>query len=284
MGSATHVDIEHDATCPEIAPVSCLDNEIEPHIHQQGITLTRTELNVSVGLGNHFQAQLSLPVDIKQMSIAYVDFAGEPFDPPYGNIHHRDEVLAGLGDASLSFGTYKVSNTNWLLGWNLGTSLPLGRTEENPYALAAQEELHQHVQMGGGTFVPTASGTAILMGSRWGGYGFVNGRLSIYANNRGFTAPSSVIIGLGPSFRPSTSSQLLLMVEGLAEGPEKWADYDSDNDGRITAIAGLTGIWSITNTTVLQAQARSTVWQKDLGKEQVKQVLVGTLGVSHTFK
>ncbi len=74
------------------------------------------------------------------------------------------------------------------------------------------------------------------------------------------------------------------MVEGVLEGPEDWADYDSDNDGRMSAIAGLSGLWSITQTTVLQAQARSTIWQMDLGKEQVKQVLVGTLGVSHTFK
>ena len=122
------------------------------------------------------------------------------------------------------------------------------------------------------------------MGNRWGGYGFANGRLSLYGNNKGYTPPSSATLGLGPSFRPSSSTQLLLMMEGIAEGPEEWADWDSDNDGRISAIAGLTGIWSITNTTVVQAQVRSTLWQMDLGKEQVKQVMVGTLGISHTFK
>ncbi|MEE2752203.1 MAG: hypothetical protein VX519_12295 [Myxococcota bacterium] len=239
---------------------------------------------MTVGLGNDLQAQLSLPVDIKQMSIRYVDANGDVFDPPYGNIHHRNELLAGLGDGLLSVGTYKMVHPKWIVGLNLGTSLPLGRTEENPYALAAKELWHQHVQMGGGTFMPSVTGTAIFMDNRWGGYGFANGRFSLYANNKGYTAPSSGTVGLGPSFRPSASTQLLLMVEGVLEGPEEWADYDSDNDGRMSAIAGLTGLWSITQTTVLQAQARSTIWQVDLGKEQVKQVLVGTLGVSHTFK
>jgi len=278
------VDIQHDAHCPEIAPLLCAEDEIEPHVHQQGITLTRTELNVSVGLGNDLQAQLSLPIDIKQMSIRYVDTNGDSLEPPYGDIHHRDEVLAGLGDGRLSIGTYKMLNSSWIVGLNVGTLLPLGRTEENPYALAAEELWHQHVQMGGGTFIPSATGTAIFMGNRWGGYGFATGQFSLYANNKGYTAPSSGNLGLGPSFRPSASTQLLLMVEGSLEGPEEWADYDSDNDGRRSAIAGLSGLWSITKTTVLQAQARTTIWQVDLGKEQVKQVLVGTLGVSHTFR
>jgi len=278
------MNIQHDALCPEVAPILCAEDELEPHIHQQGITLTRTEFNLAIGLGNNLQAQLSLPVDIKQMSIEYVDFDGQPFEPPYGNIHHRDEVLAGFGDGRLAIGTYKMLNAQWTVGLSLGSSLPLGRTEENPYVLAAEELRHQHVQMGGGTFVPSATGTAILMGQRWGGYGFASAQLSLYANNKGYTAPSRVILGLGPSFRPSTSTQLLLTVEGLIEGPEDWADYDSNNDGRISAITGLSGLWSITKTTVLQAQARTTLWQVNLGKEQVKQVLVGTLGVSHTFK
>ena len=74
------------------------------------------------------------------------------------------------------------------------------------------------------------------------------------------------------------------LLEGLVEGAEEWEDFDSNNDGRVAAIAGLSWLWSVLENTVIQAQVRTTVWQQDLGKEQVRQSVVGTLGVSHTFK
>ncbi len=89
--------------------------------------------------------------------------------------------------------------------------------------------------------------------------------------------------GLGPSFRPIKALQLLALVEGIYEGAEQWAQWESQNQGRITAVAGFTAIWSLREDTVLQAQARTTAWQRDLGKELIRQGLIVTLGGSQTF-
>jgi len=283
VASGTRVEFEHDAACPEIAPTLCDEQEIPLHVHRQDMTLTRIQPSVTVGLGGQLQAQFSLPVDTKLLGIEYLTTDGESYEPPYGNTHHRNETLTGLGDGEIGLGYYTALESGLLLGGTLGTSLPFGRTEENPYALADQDLKHQHVQMGSGTFVPSATAVVIWAQPRWGAFGFSNVRLPIYENPKGYTPPLQVDGGLGPSFRPTKALQLLALAEGIYEGAEQWADWDSLNQGRVTAIAGLSAIWSLGEDTVLQAQGRTTIWQRDLGKEQVRQGLVLTLGGSQTF-
>jgi len=217
------------------------------------------------------------------LGIEYVAVDGSPYEPPYGDTHHRNETLKGLGDAEVGLGFFTALDNGLLLGASLGSSVPLGRTEENPFALADRDQVHQHTQMGTGTFVPSGAAVLIWAQPRWGAYGFGNFRLPFYENNKGYTSPIQAAGGLGPSFRPVKTLQLLALVEGIYEGPEQWANWESQNLGRITAVTGLTAIWSVREDTVLQAQARTTAWQRDLGKEQIRQGLVVTLSGSQTF-
>ena len=98
--SGTHIAFSHDAHCPEISPLVCADPDIEmlPHEHHQGVTMLRYQTTVSFGLGNGWQVMGMIPVDAKLLSIEYTTMDGQPYDPPYGDIHHRNETLFGLGD------------------------------------------------------------------------------------------------------------------------------------------------------------------------------------------
>jgi hypothetical protein len=285
VASGTRVAFSHDAACPDIAPTVCADPDLDIplHIHQQDIVLSRFSPTVSIGLGGQLQAQITVPFDAKFLGIEYVNVDGSPYDPPYGDTHHRNEILKGLGDAEVGIGFFTGLDNGLLMGASLGSSVPLGRTEENPFALADQDKKHQHMQMGTGTFVPSATAVLIWAQPRWGAYGFGNFRVPFYENNKGYTPPIRASGGLGPSFRPIKAVQVLALAEGIFEGAEHWAEWESQNKGRITAVAGLTAIWSVREDTVLQAQARTTAWQRDLGKEQIRQGLVVTLGGSQTF-
>ena len=44
---------------------------------------------------------LRVPYDVKDQRIDYRTLDGEPFAPPYGDIHHRTERLDGFGDGEL---------------------------------------------------------------------------------------------------------------------------------------------------------------------------------------
>ena len=169
--TGTHIAFSHDAHCPEISPRVCADPDIEmlPHEHHQGVTMLRYQTTASVGLGGGWQVMGMIPVDAKLISIEYTTMDGEPYDPPYGDIHHRNETLFGLGDGRIEAQYFFRVADGWVLGGGLGATVPLGRTEENPYALAERSEKHQHMQMGSGTVDPAFSLSSAWTGAKWGG-------------------------------------------------------------------------------------------------------------------
>ena len=66
------------------------------------------------------------------------------------------------------------------------SSLPFGKTEEDPYALAADSQVHQHFQLGTGVFSPILSVNITRQFGRSGLLFRGHTRLSIYENSKGF--------------------------------------------------------------------------------------------------
>ena len=73
----------------------CATTFIPPHKHVVTLGLTHLELNASYGLGHGTKFTLRMPYDVKAMHVRYTTLTGEPFVPPYGDIHHRTETLVG---------------------------------------------------------------------------------------------------------------------------------------------------------------------------------------------
>jgi hypothetical protein len=183
----------HVAECPDVAP-ECAQTVIEPHEHQARLGLTHTELVAAYGLAEDVQMHLIVPYDVKAMNIRYTTLDGEPFVPPYGDIHHRTETLRGISDAALIV-DWRV-RPQWVAG--LGVSLPVGRTEENPVVLGREGKQHQHIQFGSGTVQPRLSLQYARPG-RVALFGRGEARLSLYENGEGFRAPTALLWSLGPS-------------------------------------------------------------------------------------
>lgn len=226
-----------------------------------------------------------MPFDVRGVSIVYTLPDGTPYDPPYADIHHRDGTIAGLTDGSLVVRTFAFADT-WLVGGGLGASLPLGRTEEDPFALTEQGLTHEHAQLGSGTFVPMVSADLMRMGARWGFFASASARLPLYANGKGYRPPTSVSGSLGPAFRPVKPLQLVLTAEAMHETPERWAG--APYGGRTSALGALAALYTLSPDVVLQAQARATAWQGMSHKEtdeggSYEQPFVATAGVSWTF-
>ena len=90
---------------------------------------------------------------MRKIGISYYLEDGSSYEPPYAGIHHRDEQLLGLGDPKVM-----LQKIFWKGDWgimpNFSISIPLGKTEDNPYLRAKESLVHQHIQMGTGTTVP----------------------------------------------------------------------------------------------------------------------------------
>ncbi len=255
------------------------------HWHDQRIAWLRLDPTVTVGLGEGWQVSAQVPFDVRDVSIVYTLPDATPYDPPYADIHHRDETIAGLTDGSLVVRKFAFVGM-WLLGGGLGASLPLGRAEEDPFAFTEQGLTHQHVQLGSGTFVPMVTADAVRMGARWGFLASASARLPLYSNGEGYRPPTSVSGSLGPAFRPVKPVQLVLTAEAMHETPERWAG--EPYGGRTSAVGALAALYTLSPDVVLQAQARATVWQAMSHHEtdeggSYEQPFVATAGVSWTF-
>lgn len=285
MVTGTQVRIQHVALCPEVDPILCATEALPEHWHDQRVAWFRLDPTLNVGLGGGWQASLSVPLDLRHVEVDYAYPDGTPYDPPYDDIHHRDETLAGPVDATLLGKRYVQIGERGVLGFGLGTTLPLGRTEDDPYALTEDGLRHQHMQLGTGTFVPTAALEGVLEGPRWGGVAWASGRLPLYASAKAYRPGASLEVGFGPTYRVLPPVQLLLTAEGSVEGPEQWSGVDYG--GSATVVGGLGANWTVSPRLVVQAQARVTALQwmghHDADEGSAVQRFLGSAGLSWSF-
>ena len=88
--------------------------------------------------------------------IRFEDLDRRPIVVPDGDIHHRNETLLGPGDPWLMAVTGRRMGA-WSAAVRGGVTIPLGRTEENPFELGRRGLPHQHIQFGTGTWDPLAA-------------------------------------------------------------------------------------------------------------------------------
>lgn len=186
------LDTRHIAECPDVAP-ECAVLFIPPHEHRVRLQLTHYELEAAFGLRRNMQLSLRVPYDVKDMRVRYTTLTGEPFTPPYGDIHHRTERLTGISDPSMMLDI--TPHADWMFG--IGTTFPIGHVEPDPVELGRRGIAHQHIQFGSGTFEPKLS-------AQWTHRAFsarAEARLSLYENREGFRAPTILAWSLGPTIR-----------------------------------------------------------------------------------
>lgn len=234
-----------------------------------------------MGLGRGWQLGVALGLDLKVTTIGYTTLDGAPYDPPYGNIHHRNETLFGLADGQaqvrrdLRAGPVSV-------GVALGSTLPLGRTEADPFARTEQGKRHQHFQRGTGVFAPVASLDASVGAGAWSATGWLDARVAPYANGNGYQPGAYVGGGAGPVWAVVDGLRLVPAAEASISGVDRWSGAVAPGSGTVAVGASLAALGTLSPSTRLLVQARSTLWQRFLQEEgdQVTQRLVLSAGVS----
>jgi hypothetical protein len=179
---------------------------IPPHEHHVRLGLFHAELDTAYGVRSGFGVSLRLPYDVKDQHVQYTTLDGQPFVPPYGDIHHRTETLYGKSDGDLLALWAPATNgaSRWRFGF--GTTLPLGHTVPDPVRLGLEGQKHEHLQFGSGVFAPEAevawsrpvrSATASTL---------LQATVPLTTNEHGFRAPKNFRWTIGPSFRVGRGS------------------------------------------------------------------------------
>jgi hypothetical protein len=238
--SATTLNVVHEAGCAN--PATCAEVPAQPRfLHDQDISPAELRAVAEIGLTRRVGLELQVPFRITRTTVQYRDLAGQPYRPLDPEVHHRNETLAGIGDPWL-LGRWGRSLAGLAVTTRAGVAIPLGSTEEDPFALGARGQRHQHIQLGSGTFDPLL----MLDLSRTVGpidlsaYG--QAQLSLYENSKGFRAGNRYFGGVQGGAMVAAKVTASLGLDLVTERPERWSGtiQQDGNLGRSELLGGVT--------------------------------------------
>ena len=258
--TGTSTRVVHSEYCPEIGPI-CGQRAEPPQLHDQRFYIAELRPVVAFGITDQLAVEAHLPVRVVDTTIRFRRLDRTLFAPDYENIHHRNETLFGVADPWL-FG--RVTGMFGRLGvtTRAGVGLPVGSTEEDPFARGRAGLSHQHIQFGTGTFYPVFSldvGTSVGR-ARMGGYG--QALIFAYENGYGYKAGNRCSGGLAADIELVQTLRIGLGADVLNEQPERWGGViqQDGNVGRTDILGG--GMISYALGSILMsATVRVPLWQ-----------------------
>jgi hypothetical protein len=264
MAMWTHA--EHAVAPNQMEPGLAPEDQAHDHVLDFGMYAIRLsgEYVPTDGLA----VGLILPIQAADVSAHFHDDEGEEIES-FESIHHRDELMFGIGDPEVT-GIWEAvtpgADQPWGLKLELGTSLPLGATEPDPFALGMAGQTHQHLFFGTGTFDPIAAFELRYAGSGWTSILWSRSRVSLYANSHGYTGAGVTQGGLGvlTSFGLE-SFKFLIEAGALEESPAKWGSEPAKNSGRTELMVNLGMAWFGSENWTYSAMVKRPVYTSMLG-------------------
>lgn len=189
--------------------------------HVQQLTIAETTAVAARGFRGGFGLELVTFLRRIDSRIRFEDAERRPIVLPGGDIHHRNETLVGPGDPWL-LGVVGRQGGPLSLALRAGVTIPLGRTEENPFELGRRGLTHQHIQFGTGTWDPLAGAS---VGRRFGevvGTASVLARLPVSANDHGYHAGRRVQAAVGADRRLAGAWRIQAGIDYGRESAETW--------------------------------------------------------------
>ena len=137
---------------------------VPSHRHHVALSTYRVDVGLQYLLNDQWTLQANIPYAVKNQEASIellkpVSAEDEQAIFRSRDIHHRNETYTGLSDSDVFLG-YKIRGlfkTGDVLFARLGMTVPIGKTEENPWKLGDAGVEHLHIQFGTGTFNPLAS-------------------------------------------------------------------------------------------------------------------------------
>jgi thiol-disulfide isomerase/thioredoxin len=220
----TYVQAQHDDFADTVGQGAI------PIVHDQDLAISEARLALDVGLTSRFAASLVVPVRVVSTSIVYRNGMGMPVQLTEPDVHHRNDTLTGIADPMV-LGATAFALGSVRLTARAGTTIPLGRTEQDPFALGDMGLRHEHIQMGTGTFNPVVALEASSGWDAWRAGGFLFTQQVVYENAKGYHAGDRYAAGL--SLRRALGSVWSVRggPEFQAETAERWNGVTHTNEG-----------------------------------------------------
>lgn len=246
-------------------------------------------LNSRLGITSWLNVSVNLPVRFVQSTAAFKDSKGQLLEN-YKSIHHRNEVLVGLGDPTLRLGFQPIplkASTSWFLELGVGVSFPLGRTEADPYQAGREGREHQHIMFGTGTFDP--------LGYLMLGYLLSKVQVYVQGNVKGSLYPNSFNFQEGVQLQTSFTAEssfglktwsFMAQFSFQHQTPGLWSGQVSDPDGlggRTDLLLSTGVFWRPNPQWQLSARFSFPINLNHTGGELSQPVVLG-VGLNYQFQ
>ena len=214
---------------------------IEVPLHRHHVKLNT--FRIDVGLKYHLTPQWVLEANVPYETKAQ-EATLEEIDPITSaereaiernrDNHHRNETYIGFTDADLFLGyrTQGLLKENDFLMGRVGTTMPLGKTEEDPWKLDDAGLEHLHIQFGTGTFNPIADlyySLPVYKGLQVNAS--VRGKLPFYENSKTYRGVREITYTAGLSYRVNDWLAFQTGYLGSYQSYAYWAGKRDINSG-----------------------------------------------------
>jgi len=270
-------------------PVSVPD-----HRHAVELGIVRHELVTTYSFAENRDVWLRVPYDVKDRTASLVDI--DPAATPAEitamqnnlEIHHGTKTLKGFSDFSLLAAekTWDVLREGDILAVAVGTSIPVGKTEDDPYVLGEAGLPHEHIQFGSGSFDPLLEVyyfSPVAEGVHFSGS--VLGKFPLYENSKGYRAPVQLSSTLSLALTPTDQ---LNLHAGWSFYYESYAHWDGKRDinSGITTNAAVGGAsYMLSDDVYVSLDIRVPISQNTRSDDgdTFEQGTVAQLGLSYSF-
>lgn len=263
------------------------------HRHAVELDFVRYELTAAYSLAESWDALLRIPYDVKKRSARV-----EVVDPATRDevaamqrnldLHHPSETLEGFSDFSLLVARKETGlfRDGDIFAAAAGTSIPAGRTEEDPYALGESGLPHEHIQFGTGTFAPLLEVSYFTpLSGRLGVSVNALGKFPLYENDKGYQGPvevsSGATLALAATDRLSVRAGWSFYYQGYAH----WNGDRDINTGLVSngAVGGAS--YRVSDGAYLNLDVRVPVSQQTHSDESdtFEEGMVVQLALSYSF-
>ncbi len=202
--------------------------------HDLSLFFGEVRLHAEYGFTSFLSLDLLWSLRVVHVGFQLEDAATRmPITPPFGpDLHHRTETLVGLTDPWLSLRAAKTLGP-WAFAFRLGATLPVGSTVPNPFALAREGKVHEHIQFGTGTVDPIVGVELRRALGRFSVAGWMLAKASLYENPYHYQAGNQLLVGTNVSSALGTR-RWWFMLGALVynEQPERW-DGSTESEGNL---------------------------------------------------
>jgi len=249
--------------------------DVPLHNHRVNLNFVRSELALEYTFKTNWSVWLRVPFDVKMQraSVVFVDPVTQYEREAIlrnGNIHHRTENYSGVSDLRLlvSHRFNHFLSKRGRLDLAVGTSVPSGKTEDDPLEAKASGIEHMHIQFGTGTFDPLVEAHYSMSLTKWLSMAlFSINKVSFYKNRRKYQGPFETTNGISFGFRAAKWFIPRLTFANYSQRRAKWNGVNDPNSGLISF--NLTGnlTFKVKDRLTISPAFRQPVSQRTLDDE-----------------